>query len=229
MVFIHRKKTNYLSRFAVLTYSLFTLFAAVVQYLYPNLLVLNSSVTVSIFIIYLSLQNPSLTKDALEEAEKSRKAAEEANAAKSVFLANISHEIRTPMNAIFGMTYLLEDRELRSDAREYINTIRTASENLLSLINDILDFSKSDSGKMTLDSVEYRLEDVIRDAEVLEKSRWRLSCIRKALLATPVEYRQGTLDSISYNVPYSDFAHENTWRKWKQVLIWELAKNLFLI
>ena len=72
-------------------------------------------------------------------------------------------------------------------------------------------------------------EDVIRDAEVLEKSRWRLSCIRKALLAIPVEYRQGTLDSISYNVPYSDFAHENTWRKWKQVLIWELAKNLFLI
>ncbi len=164
MVFVHRKKTNYLSRFAVLTYSIFTLFAAVVQYYYPNLLVLNSSVTVSIFIMYLSLQNPSLTKDALEEAERSRKAAEEANAAKSVFLANISHEIRTPMNAIFGMTYLLEDRELRSDAREYINTIRTASENLLSLINDILDFSKADSGKMTLESTEYRLEDVIRDA-----------------------------------------------------------------
>ena len=45
----------------------------------------------------------------------------------------------------------------------------------------------------------------------------------------PEEYRQGTLDCITYNVPYSDMAHENTWRKWRQILIWELAKNLFLI
>ena len=52
-------------------------------------------------------------------------------------------------------------------------------------------------------------EEVIRDAEILNK--------------------QGTLDCISYNVPHSDMAHENTWRKWRQVLIWELAKNLFLI
>ncbi len=72
-------------------------------------------------------------------------------------------------------------------------------------------------------------EDVIRDAEVLDKAKWRLGCIRKALLAVPEEYRQSTLDCIRYNVPYGDMAHENTWRKWRQILIWELAKNLFLI
>jgi hypothetical protein len=72
-------------------------------------------------------------------------------------------------------------------------------------------------------------DEVIRDAEVLEKAKWRLSCIRRALIKIPEEYRQSTLDCISYNVPYGDMVHENTWRKWRQVLIWELAKNLFLI
>ena len=72
-------------------------------------------------------------------------------------------------------------------------------------------------------------EDVIRDTEVLRTAKHNLNCIRKALLKIPEEYRQGTIDSISYNVPYSDMAHENTWRKWKQVLVWELAKNLCLI
>ena len=72
-------------------------------------------------------------------------------------------------------------------------------------------------------------EDVIRDAKVLDNAKWRLNCIRQALIKIPEEYRQSTLDCISYNIPYSDMAHENTWRKWRQVLIWELAKNLFLI
>lgn len=72
-------------------------------------------------------------------------------------------------------------------------------------------------------------DNVIRDAEVLNKAKYSLACIRKALLKVPEEYRQGTIECISYNVPYSDMAHENTWRRWKQVLIWELAKNLCLI
>ena len=67
------------------------------------------------------------------------------------------------------------------------------------------------------------------DSEVLEKAKWKLSCIRRALIKIPEEYRQTTLDCISYNVPYGDMAHENTWRKWRQVFVWELAKNLFLI
>lgn len=72
-------------------------------------------------------------------------------------------------------------------------------------------------------------EEVIRDAEVLERAKWKLGCIRKALLKVPAEYRQSTIDCINYNVPYGDMAHENTWRKWRQVFIWELAKNLLMI
>ncbi len=163
----HKEQTDFMPKLAIISYSVLSIVLAAVQFFFPELLLLNSAVTISIFIMYLSLQSPALVKEALEEAETSRKAAEEANEAKSIFLANISHEIRTPMNAIFGMTYLLEDRELKSDAREYVNTIRTASENLLSLINDILDFSKADSGKLALDETEYRISELVKDVSAL--------------------------------------------------------------
>lgn len=72
-------------------------------------------------------------------------------------------------------------------------------------------------------------EEVIKSAEVIEQAKWKLECIRRAMRKVPSEYRQSTLDCIIYNVPYGDMAHENTWRKWRQVFIEELAKNLFLI
>lgn len=72
-------------------------------------------------------------------------------------------------------------------------------------------------------------EDVIRDAAVLRQAAWKLECIRKAITKLPREYRQATIDNIVFNVPYGDVAHENTWRRWRQVFIRELAKNLLLI
>ena len=72
-------------------------------------------------------------------------------------------------------------------------------------------------------------EDVMRDAAVLKQAAWKLECIRKAVTKLPKEYRQATIDNIVFNVPYGDIAHENTWRKWRQVFIRELAKNLLLI
>lgn len=72
-------------------------------------------------------------------------------------------------------------------------------------------------------------EDVIRDAGVLSQARHKLDCVRAALGLVPEEYRQKTLDSIIYGIPFDDMAHENTWRKWRQFFIRELAKKLMLI
>ena len=72
-------------------------------------------------------------------------------------------------------------------------------------------------------------EEVIRDAGVLTQARFKLDCVRAALGLVPEEYRQKTLDSIIYGIPFDDMAHENTWRRWRQFFIRELAKNLMLI
>lgn len=72
-------------------------------------------------------------------------------------------------------------------------------------------------------------EKLILDEAVIERALDSLRCVRLALLALPQEYRQSTLDCIVFGVPFSDTAHYNTWRRWRQIFIFELAKNLHLI
>ena len=90
-------------------------------------------------------------------------AAEVANRAKSEFLTTITHELRTPMNGICGMTGLLLDTTLDDEQREYAETVRKCSDDLLTLINDILDFSTIEAGKCALNIVDFELRTVVED------------------------------------------------------------------
>ncbi len=163
LIFVFKTKTGFLPKLAVLFYTGASLAAAYIQFKIPSELVISFAASITIFTMYMALQNPTLLKEALEDAERLRKEAEQANEAKSNFLANMSHEIRTPMNAIRGMTYLLESFDLKTDARDYVSTIQSASESLLSLINEILDFSKVDSGQMTLSEMDYHVDALVRE------------------------------------------------------------------
>jgi len=101
-------------------------------------------------------------REAQENAELAREAAEHASMVKSEFLANMSHEIRTPMNAILGLTHLALQTELDEQQYEYIHRTEVAAKALLRIINDILDFSKIEAGKLEMEETEFHLVDLMR-------------------------------------------------------------------
>jgi len=109
------------------------------------------------------LRDITLQKKNEEEFKRAKVAAEEATNAKSEFLANMSHEIRTPMNAVIGFSELLKKTDMTVKQRDYINKIDASAKSLLGIINDILDFSKMEAGKLELESVDFRLDDVINN------------------------------------------------------------------
>ena len=93
------------------------------------------------------------------ELRDARDAAERANQAKSIFLANVSHEIRTPLNAVIGTTELLGDTGLTPVQRDHLDAVRESAEALLDIINDILDFSKIEAGRLTSEQRPFHLRD----------------------------------------------------------------------
>jgi len=108
-------------------------------------------------------QTEAKLQSALQIAEIMRMESEQANRAKSDFLATMSHEIRTPMIGVLGTAELLKRTSLTPEQQHYIDVIHLSGDVLLTLINDILDFSKIEAGKLILESIEFDLQTLLED------------------------------------------------------------------
>ncbi|CUH79880.1 PAS domain-containing hybrid sensor histidine kinase/response regulator [Tropicibacter naphthalenivorans] len=140
-----------------------------------------------------------------KELDEAKLRAEEGARSKSVFLATMSHEIRTPLNAIIGMADLLTDAGLHGENKEYVDTIHSASQSLLTIINDVLEFSRLDADKVVFETLPFSPETCIFDAvKMMRPLAWEkslyLDIVRETDLPAVAVSDEGRLRQILINL-----------------------------
>lgn len=173
------KKWVMLISVAVLCLSIFG------QMQYIGSFVLGSGISLITMFLYFTVENPDIKY--VEELNALKEAAEEANSAKTNFLASMSHEIRTPMNAIIGLSESILTEDVPKSIAEDVKNINKAATTLLEIVNNILDITRIEEGKDTIKNNPYNLADVVAELT---------NIVNVSLGEKPIKYTVNTVGSI---------------------------------
>ena len=168
------------------------------------------SIIVGSVLIYSQRKSFLLEKGLLHAKQE----AEHANSAKSSFLATMSHEVRTPLNGVLGIVSLLDDTQLDSKQRGFVETIRYSGEALLTILNDILDFSRLEANKLNIEYVEFDISKLVTSVTDLMQSRasekgiflqnFISIDIPEYVVCDPTRLRQVLINLISNAIKFTD-------------------------
>ena len=169
---LHINKLTMRQALPIVVSIIFDASAAIIQFANPEVLIVTAAAvftTVIMYFVIFAVDNPDL--DMIDEIEKAKEEAEQANKSKTEFLSNMSHEIRTPLNAILGFSQGLMEEDINRSAKADVEDIIGASDSLLEIVNEILDISKIESNKLEIVNVDYSFEKMYKYLITLTEGR----------------------------------------------------------
>lgn len=168
-------------------------------------------------IFYATVNRIAKVEDDFQKMMGLKKQAEDADIAKSQFLATVSHEIRTPMNGVLGMLQMLMDTDLDTTQQDYVRTAQASGKALVSLINEVLDQAKIESGKLELEAVPFDLRTVCDDIlslfcgkaqeKGLELAVYVSDQVPQTLIGDPGRMRQIITNLVGNSIKFTERGH----------------------
>lgn len=217
IIYILRKRKDIEKKkiLPIISFSLFCIPVVLIQLSHPEMLLVTSLTAFVVVFMYHTIENPDLKL--INELNLAKDQAEKANNAKSEFLSSMSHEIRTPLNAIVGFSQALAEEEISNEAKEEVNDIIMASENLLEIVNGILDISKIEANKLEIVNTEYEPAKILEELVALSKARlgekpieFRTSfdpLLPKTLFGDYMRIKQITLNLLTNAIKYTKIGY----------------------